>query len=166
MKTYKRITIVEKNDTLIGYEKYPKAIAKGLIRRVSCVFVFDTEGKILIQKRSANVRCPHLFDCSAGGHVDEGESYKDAALREMQEELGITAPLQEVVVSYRTAESFNAVYKALVPYNTSIEFNDEEISSVAWVTLKEIDSMVLQQQPVCVDSFIQIWNDLRATLIA
>ena len=39
---------------------------------------------------------PGKITSSAGGHVDEGENYKTAALRELKEELGISTPLRDL----------------------------------------------------------------------
>lgn len=165
MKTYKKITVVDENDTLIGYEEYPKAIAEGMIRRVACVFVRDASGRFLLQKRSEHVRCPYLFDAAATGHVDEGESYEEAALRETKEEIGLEShTLKEINPSFRAGECFNGIYRIDVQNGTPISFDEHEIVDVVWMTPDEIDELVESQPPQCVDSFLHIWKTLRATL--
>lgn len=61
-----------------------------LLHRSVQVFVFDVCGRILLQKRSCRKDIqPGRWDTSVGGHLACGESYHDAAVREMAEELGI-----------------------------------------------------------------------------
>jgi len=54
------------------------------------VFVFNTQGDIYLQKRSAikDVQ-PGRWDTSVGGHLCPGETYLKAAVRELEEELGV-----------------------------------------------------------------------------
>jgi len=41
---YKKVTVVDENDVVLGYESYNDVISKGSIRRVSCVFMHDENG--------------------------------------------------------------------------------------------------------------------------
>ncbi|MEI7579269.1 MAG: NUDIX domain-containing protein [bacterium] len=59
--------------------------------RTIFIIVKNQAGKILIQKRSASKDLyPNYWDLSVGGHVNFGVSYPETAIRELQEELGIT----------------------------------------------------------------------------
>lgn len=61
-----------------------------LIHRVVHIFVFNSAGDLLLQKRSVNKDIqPGKWDTSVGGHVDAGEEYAEAAVRELEEELGV-----------------------------------------------------------------------------
>jgi len=61
-----------------------------LAHRAVHVFVRNREGLIFLQKRSDSKDVqPGRWDTSVGGHVVPGESYEEAAAREMEEELGI-----------------------------------------------------------------------------
>ncbi|MDP9351765.1 MAG: NUDIX domain-containing protein [Chloroflexota bacterium] len=65
-----------------------------LIHRSVCVLVYDAEGRIFLQKRSARKDLyAGMWDLSATGHARAGESDEEAAARELREELGIEAPL-------------------------------------------------------------------------
>lgn len=85
-----KINIVNENDESIGAEDKDFAIEQGLIHQVVRIFVFNDKNELYLQKRGANQTFPNTWDQSAGGHVDEGETYEEAALRELQEELGIS----------------------------------------------------------------------------
>ncbi len=57
---------------------------------------------MLLQKRSAHVRSgAGKWDDSVAGHVDEGETYLEAATRELAEEIGVVnTDLEEVGYYY------------------------------------------------------------------
>ncbi len=62
-----------------------------LAHRAVHVFVRNTSGEILLQKRALSKRIqPGRWDTSVGGHVCPGESWEAAAAREFAEELGVT----------------------------------------------------------------------------
>ena len=61
-----------------------------LAHRAVHVFVRSSEGGIYLQKRAHTKRVqPGKWDTSVGGHVNPGESYQQAASRELAEELGV-----------------------------------------------------------------------------
>lgn len=59
--------------------------------RAVFVLVRDAEGRVFVHRRTATkLIFPALYDMFVGGVVGAGESYDDAALREAEEELGVT----------------------------------------------------------------------------
>ncbi|MBO6881758.1 NUDIX domain-containing protein [Winogradskyella sp.] len=54
------------------------------------LWLYTKKGEILLQQRShkKNIH-PLLWDVSAAGHIDAGESFIDGALRETKEEIGL-----------------------------------------------------------------------------
>ena len=61
-----------------------------LCHRATYVFVFNSKGQLYVQERTLNKDLfPGYFDPATGGVVTEGESYDEAAYRELAEELGI-----------------------------------------------------------------------------
>lgn len=142
------IQIVDEHDKPIGRASKEEAWKKGLKHRIIRVMVEDEQGRVLLQKRSANVKLyPNLWDNSAGGHVDADEDYADAAKRELQEELGLTyvglADLGPVIQTNKEAKGkilnrFNKFYKARVKGSVQIHFDPYEVSEVAWFTLDEL----------------------------
>ncbi len=59
------------------------------LRRAARLIVLDPEGRALMFRYDVPGRDP--FWVTAGGEVDSGESFEDAARRELLEETGITA---------------------------------------------------------------------------
>ena len=60
-------------------------------------FVFNSRGQLLIHRRSAKKdEYPLRYTSSASGHLNSGEDYQSAGVRELEEELGLTSPIQFV----------------------------------------------------------------------
>jgi 8-oxo-dGTP pyrophosphatase MutT (NUDIX family) len=65
--------------------------ARGLRHRAVFVEVTDADGRLFVHRRTATkLVAPSMYDMFVGGVVAAGESYDDAALREAEEELGVT----------------------------------------------------------------------------
>ncbi|MFY1676229.1 NUDIX hydrolase [Streptomyces sp. WMMC905] len=85
------IDIVDERDRVVGRASRREAYARGLRHRVVFVQVRDAEGRIFVHRRTATKAIyPCLYDPFVGGVVAAGESYDDAALREAEEELGVS----------------------------------------------------------------------------
>ncbi|MFF3913532.1 NUDIX hydrolase [Streptomyces sp. NPDC001852] len=85
------LDIVDENDQVIGQCPRGEAYANGLRHR--CVFIQarDAAGRLFVHRRTATkLVFPALYDMFVGGVVGAGESYDEAALREAEEELGVT----------------------------------------------------------------------------
>ncbi|MEV5341583.1 NUDIX domain-containing protein [Streptomyces sp. NPDC052676] len=85
------LDIVDENDRVIGRRPRGEVYAKGLRHR--CVFVQarDAQDRIFVHRRTpTKLVFPSLYDMFVGGVVGAGESYDDAALREAEEELGVS----------------------------------------------------------------------------
>ncbi|WP_409473039.1 NUDIX hydrolase [Streptomyces sp. HC307] len=85
------LDIVDEHDRVIGQAPRGEAYAQGLRHR--CVFIQarDAAGRIFVHRRTpTKLVFPSLYDMFVGGVVGAGEAYDDAALREAEEELGVT----------------------------------------------------------------------------
>lgn len=85
------LDIVDENDQVIGQSPRGEAYARGLRHR--CVFIQarDAEGRVFVHRRTpTKLVFPSLHDMFVGGVVGAGESYDTAALREAEEELGVS----------------------------------------------------------------------------
>ena len=159
-----KITFVDKNDNVIGTGTRKEALERGIIRRIVRVFLFNSKGELLIQKRSLKVPLPGKWDQSVGGHVDAGEDYLKAAQRELQEELGIRdIPLKEIA-KYYTEETdekvinkrFNMLYSA--NYDGKINFNEGEISEIKWIALNKLEEWIKERPRDFTQGFIDSFN--------
>ncbi|PWI19538.1 NUDIX hydrolase [Streptomyces sp. Act143] len=85
------LDIVDEHDRVVGQSPRAEAYARGLRHR--CVFIQarDADGRLFVHRRTpTKLVFPSLYDMWVGGVVGAGESYDDAALREAEEELGVS----------------------------------------------------------------------------
>ncbi|MDH3796768.1 MAG: NUDIX domain-containing protein, partial [Flavobacteriaceae bacterium] len=79
-----------------------EAHAKGWFHPCVHIWFYTSNGDILVQQRGANKKTyPLLWDVSVAGHMAAGETSEEAALREVEEEIGLRikeADLQQVGV--------------------------------------------------------------------
>lgn len=85
-----RVIIVDDDNAVVGAAPRHEMRAKRLPHRATFILVFDSKGRILVQKRTDTKDVyPGYYDLAAGGVVTEGERYDESAVREAAEELGI-----------------------------------------------------------------------------
>ncbi len=73
----------------IGYCSREESEDKNLIIANAIIFIFDSSGRVWLQKRATNKKhYPGLYDTSACGAIEHGERPILAAIREQQEEMG------------------------------------------------------------------------------
>ena len=83
--------ICDENNNIIGQGMKSEILRKGLWHRTARVFIYNSSGEILIQLRGKDKELyANLWDVGAAGHVAAGENYVDTAVREAQEELGLS----------------------------------------------------------------------------
>jgi isopentenyl-diphosphate delta-isomerase len=163
---YKKVVVVDKDDNEVGVEYMMDAIKKGLIRRAARIYVFNESGQLLVQQRSKNVLKPLMLDQSAAGHVDEGETYGQAAYRELHEELGIeNVELELVETSFRTTDFYNAIYKVIVPDDLEIKYDPEELHTVLWYEPEKLDAEMNTSPEKFTPAFKEAWGLLRDKLV-
>lgn len=83
--------IVEPDGTVIGKATRGECHSgTKLLHPVVHLHVFDTSGRLYLQKRPAwkDIQ-PDKWDTAVGGHIDFGEEIADALRREAREELGL-----------------------------------------------------------------------------
>ena len=107
--------------------------------------VFNSRGELLIQRRQLHKdRYPGMWDLSAGGFVQSGETLRDAVIREAREELGVT--LDPASVRYMLTVPFSFVLDAFFSAQADYEIDDltlqeEEVSEARWVSHEELLQM-------------------------
>ncbi len=142
------INIVNKNNELIGSSPFLEAIKKDCIRQTVHIFIFDNNQKIFLQRRGKTAPLfPDKWDCSASGHVDEGEVYGVAAYRELKEEIGIKTELKYIETYLLEEESmglklksFDAIYYGF--YDGELILDPKEVSYGKWFSRDEINSLI------------------------
>lgn len=143
------VDVVNRNDEVIGTAPRSEVYTRGRSNRIVHIFVVDkSNGKILLQRRGANVRyLPNHYCTSAGGHVSAGEGYDEAARREMGEEIGVAGELHFVEkFVYDCPETnpptprFISLYIAFA--SEGFTLSEREVGEVLFVTPEECDRII------------------------
>ncbi|MFC7216840.1 NUDIX hydrolase [Streptomyces polyrhachis] len=86
---------VDERDLVVGVVERGAAEREGRLHRIATTICRDRAGRILVLRRSGTMsRFPGYYDVMVGGAVNAGESYEEAAARELSEELGVRAPVR------------------------------------------------------------------------
>ena len=128
----------------IDEPNYTGAAAVWVYRRT------DTGVEVLFQKRSQYVdRNAGYWDVSATGHVNYGESWIEAAVREANEEIGVEVELERLTFGFsirHVYEDRGMVSRVYFYDYTGLEddfhFDDREVEKVEWVPIQEFDAFV------------------------
>lgn len=111
------------------------------------VHVFNSEGKLLLQKRKLTKDIqPGKWDTSVGGHIQSGESVEDALKRETLEEIGIQIDLERLrpIGRYVFESEIEREFVNSYTYTHDGPFRiqEEEIDEVRFLDIADIDVMI------------------------
>ena len=110
------------------------------------ICVFNPEGKMLIQKRQPFKQdFSGLWDITVGGSSVKGETSRDAARRELREEVGIDFDFSEKQPSFtvNTDHIFDDFYLIEKDVDLSVlVLQYEEVEAVRWADEDEILKMI------------------------
>jgi isopentenyldiphosphate isomerase len=135
------VALVDVNDRVIGEASRSRVREQGLIHRVSYIFVFNASGQLLLQKRTAiKDLYPGYYDAAAGGVLLAGETYEVSAGRELQEELGIQAPMKMHFGHYFD-DGFNRYWGRVFSCRHEGPF-ELQPSEVQWVEFVDVERIV------------------------
>lgn len=135
--------VVDEADRVIGRATRDEVHAGDLRHRAVHVMVFNRRGEVLLQQRSLlKDRHPGVWDSSVSGHLDAGEDYPQAAVREMEEEMGIVGVVPEEVARIaagpETGWEFVRVWHAR--HDGPVRFPCAEVQAAMWMPVAEVDA--------------------------
>ncbi len=153
------LEIVDEHNTVIGTAVRTEIHRRHLMHRSVHVFLFNSKGELFLQKRSARKdEFPGCYDSSAAGHVSPGESYIEAAARELKEELGIESPLKKIAdlpASQGTGWEFVLFYAAAS--DSAVTPCAEEIEAGDFYPLSEIAQWMSREAAAFTPSFRKLF---------
>lgn len=155
------LDVLDEEGNLTGKKEDKDIIhEKGLWHREVCVLIRNRKGEYLIQKRAATKKqAPNKWGMTAG-HVDAGENFEEAMIREIREELGIEVALEELTPLATFKETFenetttNNNYTRYYFYETNRKIEDyticlEELSELKYITIEEMEEAVEKKDENC-----------------
>lgn len=123
-----------------------KTLPKDCYRRVVHIYILNSKGEMLIQKRVKTKSVfADLWDISVGGGVTFGDTLEQSATRELKEELGYDYDFSfdRPVLTIHHDEGFDDYF--IIHKNLNIEdlvLQESEVAKVKWANKTEILSML------------------------
>lgn len=124
------------------------------------IWILNSKNELLLQKRAAQKESfPGLWEVSCSGHISAGEESQISALRELEEELGITINPNELLPIFEVRESvitnngtfinneIKDVYLVKKDFETgTLKLQTEEVAEVRWIHYHDLQ-MELHEKP-------------------
>jgi isopentenyl-diphosphate delta-isomerase len=146
---FEQVILVDEADRMVTPGDKWRIHQEGRLHRAFSVFIFDSEGRCLIQKRAAGkYHSAGKWANSCCGHPRPGEPTGQAAERRLGEEIGLCVPLTFGFKSRYVAYLDNEMIENEIPHlyfgRTSDEpvLNPSEVSEIAWISLEELERSV------------------------
>ena len=154
------LSVVDDCDHVIDQRPRREIHALNLRHRAVHILVFNDQGQLFLQKRSMKKDTNKgLWDSSAAGHVDIGESYDQCATRELYEELGIKSQLNKLFKLNPAPElgmEFIQVYDCT--HNGPFVLAADEIEVGQWQTINEVNQQVQEDGQELTLTFKVVWK--------
>jgi isopentenyldiphosphate isomerase len=148
------VDVVDEDDRVVGTATRGEMRAGRLRHRCVAIVVRQPDGRVLVHRRSDDKDVwPGRWDLAVGGVVARGETYDEAAVRELAEEVGITG-VRPRVVRHRVYDDADVREQARlyeVTWDGPIDFVDGEVVAARWLTRDELIALVTRE-PFCPDS--------------
>ncbi len=149
------LDVVDENGMPTG-ETVERSVAhrEGIPHRTSHLWLVRKKNgriQVLLQKRAMTKSFPGCYDISSAGHIPAGQDYYPSAIRELKEELGLTASESDLIYCGDLKIFWDDVF-------FGIPYHDQQYTKVLllWANIED-DQMTLQKEEV--DGVL--WIDLQ-----
>ena len=168
------LILVDEGDEVLGYDTKGRCHnGAGILHRAFSIFIFNEEGKLLLQKRSEHKRLwGGFWSNTCCSHPRKGEEIIEAAGRRLQEELGCSTTVQflyKFVYQARFGEAGSEyeLCSVLVGKSDSKpEADPAEIAEFRYVGLDELDQELERSPGNFTPWFKMEWKRLRSEFAA
>lgn len=154
-----KVVLVDGNDEQLGLMPVLEAHKhNGQLHRAVSVVLHDGEGNVLIQRRSKKkMLWPKTWSNTICTHPREEEGYEEAAVRRLNEELGIEIKKKELKSLYRFQYKAKYISGDEIPgfsvdglaeheldtvivgeFSGEVEPNSDEVSRVKWIAWDDL----------------------------
>lgn len=145
------VILVNENDVEIGLMAKLEAHQKGLLHRAFSIFIFNTKGELLLQQRASDkYHSAGLWSNTCCSHPLPYEGTENAAVRRLEEEMGLEAPLHFIFSFLYKAElengltehEFDHVFWGVSDHEPII--NTSEVSNFKYISVEALSEDMLQ----------------------
>lgn len=161
------LDIVDNDDVVIGKDTRRNIHEAGYLHRAAHIVLFRSDGQVFVQLRSLSKDSgAGLWDTSAAGHLDSGETYLQCAIRELEEELGVRLPAEQLqwvdklAPEARNGYEFTAIFTACT--DQALRLQADEIDDGRWLTPDALDGWIRSDRSKFTDVFRVIWPIVRS----
>ena len=140
------LILVDEEDSEVGFlDKISCHLGFGVLHRAFSVFIFNSKGELLLQRRAeGKMLWPGFWSNSCCSHPRRGESIEDAASRRIVEELGIACCLR-YVYKFRYSALFDSVGSEcevcsvfIGRCDDEVVVDDAEVSEFCWMGVDDL----------------------------
>jgi isopentenyldiphosphate isomerase len=156
------LDVVNERDEVVDRRPRGEVHRLGLRHRAVHILVFNRQGRVFLQKRSLDKDTfPGTWDSSASGHLESGEDYDAAAVRELREELGLDPAhpperLFKVEACGETGQEFVWVYR--LEAEGPFQWNSKEIEAGDWFEPAEVIRWASERPEEMATAFRLVWG--------
>lgn len=147
MQTNDYVILVDEQDNEIGVMEKLRAHELGKLHRAFSVFIFNDKKELLLQQRAINkYHSGGLWTNTCCSHPRPNETIKDAAIRRLYEEMGMTCDLKIINNFIYKTEFENGLIEHEFDYiltgisNSTPQINKTEVESYKWQQISEIQN--------------------------
>ena len=159
-----RFDIVDGSDRVVGSAPRSEIHARGLRHRAVHLWLYDMTGRILLQRRSLSKdREPGKWTSSVSGHVNSGEEYDAAMLREIPEEIGVAAKscrdfsrLSYFPACRETDQEFVWLYRAI--HSGPFQPDPMEVAGLAWFPVDQLEAEIKKKPQEFSSCLLHLWE--------
>lgn len=146
-----QVILVDETDNQIGVMEKMEAHEKALLHRAFSVFLFNTKGEMLLQRRAlSKYHSGGLWTNACCSHPRPGETTLDAAKRRTEEELGIKPDIKHAFsFTYKasfdnglTEHEYDHVFVGL--WDDDVRLNPDEVAEVCYLSIDAIQTQLVQ----------------------
>lgn len=142
---HEQLILVNEKDESVGFQEKLKAHELGQLHRAFSIFVFNSAGQLMLQKRAlGKYHCGGLWSNTCCGHPRPKEELSEAVHRRLQEEMGFDCVLNDVFEFVYRVKFANGLWEHeyvhifFGQYDKAPTINPEEADDWKWIDLEEL----------------------------
>lgn len=152
MTTGNEVILVNDKDEVQGYMEKMEAHEKGLLHRAFSVFIFNSKGEMLLQRRALNkYHSGGLWTNACCSHPGKEENIEEAAKRRLMEEMGFDTSLTKIFDFVYKAEFENGLtenefdHVFVGKFEGEVNYDKKEVMDYCYKKMDDIQESLQQQ---------------------